>query len=297
MSVPAAYLGVILIWSTTPLAIKWSGEGTGFLLGVTGRMAIGVLLCVALLKVMNIDFPWHSSARRTYFAASIAIYGAMLSVYWGVQYIPSGFIAVLFGLTPIVTGIMSAIWLNERSLTTSKIIGMLLGLAGLVLIFYTGTQLPTNALLGIAAIVISVLLHSGSSVWVKQIGANIPALAITTGGLTLALPMYGLTWFLAGGHIPSGVPMRTGLSIVYLGVFGSVIGFMLYYYTLKHLQVSTIALITLITPVTALLLGHYLNGENIRALVWVGAASISLGLLIHQWGTNLQQWAFRGQRV
>jgi drug/metabolite transporter (DMT)-like permease len=53
----------------------------------------------------------------------------------------------------------------------------------------------------------------------------------------------------------------------YLGVFGSVIGFMLYYYTLKHLRVSTIALITLITPVTALLLGHYLNGENIRALV------------------------------
>ena len=36
MSVPAAYLGIVLIWGTTPLAIKWSGEGVGYLFGVTG---------------------------------------------------------------------------------------------------------------------------------------------------------------------------------------------------------------------------------------------------------------------
>ncbi|HLF97561.1 MAG TPA: EamA family transporter, partial [Methylococcaceae bacterium] len=41
MRVPLAYIGVILLWATTPLAIKWSGEGPGFLFGVTGRMAIG----------------------------------------------------------------------------------------------------------------------------------------------------------------------------------------------------------------------------------------------------------------
>ena len=44
MSVPAAYLGIILIWSTTPLAVKWSGEGPGYLFGVTARMVIGALL-------------------------------------------------------------------------------------------------------------------------------------------------------------------------------------------------------------------------------------------------------------
>lgn len=62
MSVPAAYLGVILIWSTTPLTIKWSGEGVGFLFGVTGRMALGAALCVALIKLLRIDFP--GMARR-----------------------------------------------------------------------------------------------------------------------------------------------------------------------------------------------------------------------------------------
>ena len=51
MSVPAAYLGVIPIWSTTPLAIKWSGKDVGFLFGVTSRMLMGVVvgLCITWL--------------------------------------------------------------------------------------------------------------------------------------------------------------------------------------------------------------------------------------------------------
>ncbi|MDX1336059.1 MAG: EamA family transporter, partial [Gammaproteobacteria bacterium] len=42
MSVPAAYMGIIMIWATTPLAIKWSGESVGFLFGVSARMLIGL---------------------------------------------------------------------------------------------------------------------------------------------------------------------------------------------------------------------------------------------------------------
>ncbi|MGZ8928379.1 MAG: EamA family transporter, partial [Methylobacter sp.] len=43
MRIPLAYISVILLWSTTPLAIKWSGEGSGYLFGVTGRMVIGTV--------------------------------------------------------------------------------------------------------------------------------------------------------------------------------------------------------------------------------------------------------------
>ena len=52
MSIPAAYLGIILIWSTTPLAVKWSGEGPGYLFGVSARMAIGTLLCLLLVQLL-----------------------------------------------------------------------------------------------------------------------------------------------------------------------------------------------------------------------------------------------------
>ena len=50
MSVPAAYAGVILIWSTTPLAIQWSAHGAGFSFAVMARMLVGLALCLLLMR-------------------------------------------------------------------------------------------------------------------------------------------------------------------------------------------------------------------------------------------------------
>lgn len=71
MSVPAAFLAVVLIWSTTPLAVKWSGEGPGYLGGALGRMTLAALLCVALLVAPRRDFPWHRAARRAYLSGAL----------------------------------------------------------------------------------------------------------------------------------------------------------------------------------------------------------------------------------
>jgi len=288
MSVPLAYLGVIIIWSTTPLAIKWSGADAGFLFGVTARMLIGLLLSSALiLFISRRRLPWDALARKTYFVAGIGIYGAMLSVYWGSQYISSGFISIIFGLNPIVTGVMAAIWLNERSLTAAKIIGILFGLLGLVVIFSQGLVFGKHAVIGIAAVCLSVLLHSGSSVWFKKLDKNLSALEITHGGLLVSVPLYLLTWFVLQGSWPENYSQRGLGSIIYLGVFGSVLGFILFFYILKHVDVSRVALITLITPVVALLLGYRLNNEVLNTSIWVGTGMIMLGISFYQWSDKL----------
>ncbi len=284
MSVPAAFIGVILIWSTTPLAIKWSSEGGGFLFGVTGRMLLGAALCLALVRVLRVDMPWHKSARRTYLAAGLGIYGAMISVYWGAQYIPSGLISVLYGLTPLMTGVLAAVFLGESSATPSKFAGMVAGVVGLAVIFGVGVRTDTFAVLGMAAVLLSVFLHAASAVWIKRIGADLSAMAVTGGGLLVAAPLYLTTWVLVDGSLPRALPIRAMLSIGYLGTVGSVLGFILYYYALKHLAVGRIALITLITPITALLLGSFLNDEHVGMQVWMGTALIMAGLVLHQWG-------------
>ena len=283
MSVPAAYLGVILIWSTTPLAIKWSGEGTGFLFAVTARMVMGTVLCFILLKLLRTPFPWHAQARRVYMAAAVAIFGAMMSVYWGAQFVPSGLIAVIYGLSPVVTGILAGLWLKERGFTRFKLIGMLTGLLGLAIIYRSGLQLGAYSAYGILAVLLAVILQVASAVMIKRIDATLPALALTTGGLMLALPLYLLTWWVFDGTLPHAVPAKAVWSILYLGVFGSVMGFVLYYYILGKLDTGRIALITLITPVTALILGHSINGERIGVDILVGALLILSGLALHQW--------------
>jgi drug/metabolite transporter (DMT)-like permease len=83
------------------------------------------------------------------------------------------------------------------------------------------------------------------------------------------------------------MPVRAEAAIVYLGVFGSVLGFALYYYIVKHVEAGKVALITLVTPVLALLLGSFVNGEVVPGRVWLGAGCICLGLGLHQKSARL----------
>jgi len=217
MSVPAAFLGVVLIWSTTPLAIQWSSEGWGFLFGISGRMMLGALVCAVLLQILKPGLPWHREARNTYFAAGIAIYGAMLSVYWGAQFIPSSLIAVLYGLNPLLTGLVAAWLLGEKSFTPGKLMGMALAFSGLLSIFSADIMLHEHAWQGVLAILFSVTLHSVSGVWVKRVGGGLPGLTVTSGGLFVVAPLFLLTWFIYDGHIPTEMTAQAGMAMIYLG--------------------------------------------------------------------------------
>ncbi|WP_126457126.1 DMT family transporter [Sulfuriflexus mobilis] len=288
MSVPAAYLAIIVIWSTTPLAIKWSGEGPGFIVGVSARMLIGAVLCLLLIRLLRIELPWHKQARQAYLAGAMAVYGAMMCVYWGSQYISSGLLSVIFGLTPLMTGIIVVVLGTERRPGPLRILGFSCALAGLLSIFGLHETHGEAVVLGIAGVLASVFLHSLSAVWLKHAAQGMSAMALTTGSLLVSLPLYLLTWLVMGAELPSDLPMRAGAAIVYLGVVGSVLGYAMYFYALRHVSASKMALVTLITPVTALTLGQLLNNERIETNIWMGAAMIILGLSLHEWGDRLR---------
>jgi drug/metabolite transporter (DMT)-like permease len=142
-------------------------------------------------------------------------------------------------------------------------------------------------MLGIAALLSAVALQSSGLVWLKRIGDDTHPLAMTLGTLVVALPLFFATWWWADGHMPTALPERALAATLYLGVFGSVLGFVLYYYMIKHMEAGRVALITLVTPVMALLLGHGLNNEAVPQQVWFGTAFILLGLGLHRWGLTM----------
>ncbi|MBN4080254.1 DMT family transporter [Beggiatoa alba] len=287
MSVPAAYLGIVLIWSTTPLAIKWSGESAGFLFGVSARMFISVLVCAVIMSFMSRRLAWHRKAVKAYLVSSIGIFGAMMSVYWGAQFVGSGLISVIFGLTPIVTGLLAVVWLKEEAFTLSKAMGLILGISGIIIIFSRGHSFGDLSIFGVSAIIVAMFLHSGSTVWMKQVQGEIKSLDVVYGGLLVSLPMYAISWLLLDQHWPDTISERTLISITYLGFMGSVVGFILFYYVLQNISASRIGLIPLLTPVLALILGSHFNNEEIPIIVWLGSGLILLGMSVYQWGHRI----------
>jgi drug/metabolite transporter (DMT)-like permease len=280
----AAFVGVTLIWASTPIAIKWSSMGAGFLFAVGARMAVGTLLCLLILAFRRAWIRMDRDAWHVYLAAGFGIWSSMSCTYWGSQHIPSGLLSVIFGLTPVVTGIWAVWMLQERVFTPFRILGMLLGLLGLGLIFRESVGYRDDYLMGIAAIVAALALQSFSAVWIKRIGARVSGFDTTAGGLLLAMPLFIIAWIAAGADIPLAMDAKTGWSILYLGLFGSVIGFMLYFSLVHQWPANRVALITLVTPVLALMIGHLLNDETIGFYEWLGAGVILAALVSYVYG-------------
>ncbi|MGZ6005574.1 MAG: DMT family transporter [Candidatus Saccharimonadales bacterium] len=287
MRIYLAYISIILLWATTPLAIKWSGEGPGFLFGVTGRMTIGLICMLLMISLSKQRMLWNRKALQTYLAVTLQIYGSMLAVYWAAQFIPSGWISVIFGLLPLMTALLAAVWLRERSLTPGKLLAYALGLGGLWIMFGSALQLGHDAVLGIAGVLVSAFFQAASSVWVKRIDANIPALSQVTGGLLLSVPVYLITWAVFDGHWPAEISAISLASIVYLGAIATTFGFVLYYYLLIHHSATKVALVTLVSPVMALLLGHAVNHEPLTMKVATGTLLILGALLVHEFFDRL----------
>jgi len=275
LKIPLAFLCVIVIWSTTPMAIQWS-SGDAPLTSALVRMIIGILCCLTVLGLTQLKLPTDLQARRLYVVCGISIYIPMSMVYVAAQYIPSGWIAVVFGLSPLLTGVFSIFVEPEDRLTLSRILGLLLGLGGLYLVFSASLTFDTNSLKGILLVLVAVIVTSISSVAIRHLAKtmDIQGMQITTGGLVVA-------WLAQAG---STINFSTSesFSILYLGMVGTGIGFTLYYYLLKKVSASRVAMVALITPITALAVGSWLNNEPTIPIVWIGAALVCAGLLLYE---------------
>ncbi|HAE73580.1 MAG TPA: EamA family transporter [Gammaproteobacteria bacterium] len=283
MSIYLVFLSVVAIWSTTPLAIQWSTLGSDFNFAVASRMVIGLGICLLLLLIKQQKLNTSKIAISNYIYAGLGIFVTMSLVYYSSQSIPSGIISVVFGLTPIITGVFALLLLKESFFKFHKIAGLLLGLVGLIVIFKQTLSISTEMIAGLLAVTFAMAFQSFISVKLKQVNASISALETTTGALIVSVPLFILSWALTEGVIPT-TTFKAALSIGYLALFGSVIGFMSYYYLIRHTSVRVVGIVPLITPIFALLLGANLNNETLTSAQLSGIILVLIGLSYYEYG-------------
>jgi len=287
-AVPLAFITVLIIWSTTPLAIQWSSVGAPMTSALL-RMLIGVAFCISMLTIFTTGLPLGKGARRVYLVGGASIFVGMGLFYSAAQLIPSGWIAVIFGLSPLATGFFSAFVEPEARLTPTRVLGLLLGLGGLYLVFSAGLSIEDASLVGIILVLIATLTSSATSVISRQLVKNLDlsGMQITTGSLLVAIPCFAVAALALEPGMNIDRSFRAISSIAYLGLVGTGVGFTLYYYLLKRMSASRISLITLITPIAALSVGSWLNGEPLVSEVWLGASLVCVGLLLYEFKPRL----------
>ncbi|PMR74633.1 DMT family transporter [Billgrantia endophytica] len=288
MPTGVAYLIVVLVWATTPLTIKWSAEAGAPVGSVVLRMLIAFLAGMAITLVLHRRwFRLDLTAMKSYGAAVPGVFGAMALSYHASMTLPSGLMSVMFGMAPLISGLIMQMLPGATKLRRWHWIGCGLGVVGLAVVFADSLMLGTDQLTALAMMLAGVTLFSGSGIAVQRVAAGLEPLEQTLGALALSLPCFFILWLASGESYAVPLTTRGLWAVLYLALFGSLLGFLCYYLILSRLPAATVALVTLITPVLALGLGMVLNQEQPSASMLLGAFLILVALGAYLFGDRL----------
>ncbi|MGH8491934.1 MAG: DMT family transporter [Moraxellaceae bacterium] len=274
-----AYLGLVLIWSATPLSVVLSLRDFDAVWALTLRMLLAAILASALLKVLGLRLPRERTALKLYAVGSLSMFGAMMLTYLGARHLPSGMISVLFGLSPLMVGLLSQLFHRDARLSALQWLGMVLGVMGLATIFLEGDSMAAMHTPSVLMVLGGVLCYAVSAMWMKRMPHSLPPLVQTCGALWLSALGCVLVLPVLGGAAPSHMPGVVSLSaLLFSASLGSIVAMVCYFFLLQHMAVATMALTTLITPVFALLLGMLFNHERFHVSTLWGMGLIMVGL-------------------
>ncbi len=274
------YALLVFIWATTPLAIVWSVSDLHLMWALLLRFFIALPLAVIILLILRTPFPTHRQAVHSYIAGSFSLIGSQIFTYAATQYLSSGMIALMFGLAPIMAGLIGRFAFGQQ-LYKLQWLGMAIAVCGLAIICLSGANQHVHPF-GIVLMLISVFVYSFSIFWVKKVNAQIQPMAQATGSILVssifASCFIPFIWQYAPTHLPEA---KSLFALIYTVLMASLVAMFCYFKLIQNIQATTLSLTTVITPMLAMMIGAALNHEQLSIMVFVGAFIILSGLFLY----------------
>lgn len=248
---------------------------------VAARVCLAAVILLAVLRVAGLSLPREGEVWLAFFGMGFLNNVVPFTlIVWAQGQIPSGVASILNATTPISTALVAHALTTDEKLTANRIIGVLIGLAGV------GAMLGSEVVSGLGDHVLAqgaVLLGTVSYAFAAVFGRRfrrlgVPPLLTANGQLiassVMLLPLALLveqSWAL-----PRPSP-ATIAAVLGLAVLSTALAYVLFFRVLASAG-SNVNLVTLLVPVSAILLGVLVLGESLSTRHVVGIAGIALGL-------------------
>jgi len=276
-------LGVV--WSASFLWIKIALQEVGPFTLVGLRVVFGALTVILATIFLRIPWPHDRTTWVTYGilgVTNVAIPFVLIS--WGEKTIDSAVASILNASVPLFTIILAHYTLRDDRMTVQKILGLVIGFAGVIVLLSKDLQPGVhNSILGQAAVIIASLFYAGSIVFARVRTEHVPVLVRGAAPLlTASIVMWAIIPVVEKPVILPSLPF-TWVALVWLGVLGSGLAFSLWYYLLHEIGPTRTTLVSYIFPLGGVILGVIFLNEELTWQLFLGALFIICSIVVVNW--------------
>jgi drug/metabolite transporter (DMT)-like permease len=259
--------------------LEWSP-----LLIVSVRILIACIVIWGIVLAAGLPVPRSPAAWMAFFWMGLLnnIIPFLLIV-WGQKEIESGLAAILTAAAPIFSVIVAGVWLKDEPVTRSRLLGAVLGLVGVAVLVGPSALAGLDAnLVAQLAVLGAALSYAFAGVYARRFTRmNIDPIVAASGQLlmsSLIMILLVLAFAAPAQLIESSAKVWAAVGL--MAVFSTALAYILYFRLLASAGATNAILVTLLIPVTAILLGALILDERLQVLHFLGMAMIGLGLSV-----------------
>lgn len=280
--IPVAFILLALIWGSSFLFIRIAVRQITPLDLVTLRVLFGSIgiTAIALLRRPDLRMPRRAWALLVVIA-SVNTTIPFLLISWGEVSINSGLAAVLNSTTPIFSLLIAHVYLRDEPITGPRLGGVVVGFLGVLILLSNsmgGAGVQWAHLAGEGAVVAASLFYAIGAVMIRRSLRDVPPITTSTWVLWIST-VQCVVLSLIFSPIPLGsLHGDTLFAAIWLGLLGSAVAYVLYYFLITNWGASQATLVTYVVPAIGLLLGALFLSEVVNWRVVVGFALIVGGI-------------------
>lgn len=270
-----------LLWGGSFLFIAIAVKELAALQIVLARVVIAAAVLVPVHLVMQGPLPRD---KKTWIAAGgMSIMNNVIPftlITWGQHFITGGLASVVNATTPMFAAVFMAL-VGLESNTPRKAIALVIGLIGVAVLQGVKFDGLSAQSLGILAVAMASAFYGLSAPWSKKMLTGIPPVTTATCQLLISSVLMGVIVLLFGDFGQyAGVSTITWAALFGLAVLSTSVAYLLFFGIIERAGPSFVSLVTMIIPVSAILLGYFVIGEKLSAQDIFGAVIIGVALII-----------------
>ena len=273
-----------LIWSSSFLWVELALREIGPITLVAFRAFFGFLFGVAVVVTQRIPLPrtWKEWAPLIVLGlTNIAIPFFLIS--WGQKSIDSGVASILDATVPLFTILVAHFMLHDDKMTTPKVLGLLTGFAGVVILMSKDLGASSSSLLGQLAVILACIFYAGSSIIARVFTEGTSATMRGLGPLVSASSVMIASAFIFESPIKIPTLPITWIALLWMGILGSGLAFIMLFYLIHEIGPTRTTMVTYLFPLGGVTLGVIFLNEALTWQIITGAALIISSLAIANW--------------